>query len=84
MIRIIAASLAVLGVMIPWNFASSQATTRITVGAVVPAPLCNYPESCQTAVKDLPSRAVIARDAVRYSGARPRVLRRGDVLVVLF
>ncbi|MDJ0906002.1 MAG: hypothetical protein QNI96_08295 [Woeseiaceae bacterium] len=82
--KILAASLAVLGVMIPWNSAFTQATTRISVGAVVPPPLCNYPESCQTAVKDYPSRAVIGREAVRYSGARPRVLRRGDLLVVLF
>jgi len=64
--------------------ALSQSSIRLTVSAVVPPPLCQYPEPCAASDPRFVTRAIIANDRIQYIGARPQVVKTDEFLIVLF
>lgn len=77
---IIALSLLVL----VGSHARAEQTIRLTVSATIPPRPCEYPDRCDPVPAVTQTKVVVDNGTVRYTGSRPEVTKKDDLLTVKF
>jgi hypothetical protein len=66
------------------NAALASQSIELRVTATIPPQPCQFPETCEQAPSNAPSKLIVSDGSIYYVGSAPSVRTSGDLVSVIF